>query len=540
MAGKLRIQGGDADSEIAAQLQAKYDRERKLSFEVDQFKKKNQENYANETLAQKVGRRLGTSLSETAGTAKDIVGRGVVAPVLGFPMDMFNLGARRPEHKGSSEWFGEQMEDAGVVSPDRNPKSELLASLLNPASFAAKVAAVPALAATFAGKGAKGADLSKLFKAEEMLKKGGSDRDAYAQTGWTHGFADKKPRFEIDDSGARIAGYDGTNKTDSMMNILDHNKLYDNYPGQQYYKDVELTSKSSLPEHLRKTLSGTGDGSYFRLDDASNPKIKTTAYSPEDTSVTLHELQHDVQAREGFAKGGNVKEFRSPQEDAANSIYRARINLKKSEDLLEKHKTASGDRSQEIRYLEKEVIPKNKGELYNLIKKAEADPYKSYLKLAGEAEARLTQKRMNMTAAERAKSYPPDMFDVPVEDQIVRFDGGKQMSQKPTLKSIESANKNVQADVSEKGNILTLSKISVPKELRKKGHADAYMNDLVKLADEEGKAIALTPSDSFGANKNKLSRWYKTHGFVPNKGRNKDFSTRESMIRPIKKVVWQY
>ena len=109
----------------------------------------------NESHWQKVARLLGDDISSTAGTAKDIVGRGVVAPIMGLPVDMFNLGARRPEHKGSSEFFGEQMEDAGVVSPDRNPKSELLASLLNPASFAAKAAAIPALAATFAGKGAK-------------------------------------------------------------------------------------------------------------------------------------------------------------------------------------------------------------------------------------------------------------------------------------------------------------------------------------------------------------------------------------------------
>ena len=123
----------------------------------------------NESHWKKVARLLGNDVSSTAGTAKDIVGRGVVAPIMGLPVDMFNLGARRPEHKGSSEFFGEQMEDAGVVSPDRNPKSELLASLLNPASFAAKAAAIPALAATFAGKGAKGANLSKLFKAEEIL-----------------------------------------------------------------------------------------------------------------------------------------------------------------------------------------------------------------------------------------------------------------------------------------------------------------------------------------------------------------------------------
>ena len=110
---------------------------------------------SNESHWQKVGRLLANDVSSAAGTAKDIVGRGVVAPILGLPMDMFNLGARRPEHTGSSEYFGEQMQDAGIVSPDRNYKSELAASLLNPAAISAKAAAIPALAATFAGKGAK-------------------------------------------------------------------------------------------------------------------------------------------------------------------------------------------------------------------------------------------------------------------------------------------------------------------------------------------------------------------------------------------------
>jgi len=45
----------------------------------------------------------------------------------------------------------------------------------------------------------------------------------------------------------------------------------------------------------------------------------------------------------------------------------------------------------------------------------------AYRNLAGEAESRLTQARMNMTAPERAASYPPSMFDVPVNKQIVRY-----------------------------------------------------------------------------------------------------------------------
>lgn len=101
---------------------------------------------SNESHWQKVGRLLANDVSSAAGTVKDVVGRGVVAPIMGLPVDMFNLGARRPEHTGSSEYFGEQMQDAGIVSPDRNYKSELAASLLNPAAISAKVAAIPALA----------------------------------------------------------------------------------------------------------------------------------------------------------------------------------------------------------------------------------------------------------------------------------------------------------------------------------------------------------------------------------------------------------
>jgi hypothetical protein len=47
-----------------------------------------------------------------------------------------------------------------------------------------------------------------------------------------------------------------------------------------------------------------------------------------------------------------------------------------------------------------------------------------YKRLAGEAEARLTQSRMDMTGAERAANYPPSMYDVPVGDQIVRYGDG--------------------------------------------------------------------------------------------------------------------
>ena len=54
--------------------------------------------------------------------------------------------------------------------------------------------------------------------------------------------------------------------------------------------------------------------------------------------------------------------------------------------------------------------------------------FDAYRRLAGEAEARLTQARMKLTPAERLAQYPVSQFDVPVEQQIVRFGGGEARS----------------------------------------------------------------------------------------------------------------
>jgi GNAT superfamily N-acetyltransferase len=77
----------------------------------------------------------------------------------------------------------------------------------------------------------------------------------------------------------------------------------------------------------------------------------------------------------------------------------------------------------------------------------------------------------------------------------------------------------------------SLSKIKVPDELRNSGAGTKAMQDIVDRMDREGAIIVLTPDDAFGGNKNRLIKFYKRFGFVPNKGRNKDFRFRETMIR---------
>jgi predicted GNAT family acetyltransferase len=85
---------------------------------------------------------------------------------------------------------------------------------------------------------------------------------------------------------------------------------------------------------------------------------------------------------------------------------------------------------------------------------------------------------------------------------------------------------------SSKGNVLTLSRIEIPKAMRKSGVGSQVMTEVTKFADENGKTIALSPSTDFGATSTgRLKDFYKQFGFVENKGRNKDFSISESMYR---------
>lgn len=68
-----------------------------------------------------------------------------------------------------------------------------------------------------------------------------------------------------------------------------------------------------------------------------------------------------------------------------------------------------------------------------------------------------------------------------------------------------------------------------------KGIGSKVMKDLCNYADLSGLTISLTPCTSFGATSlSRLKGFYSRFGFKENKGRNKDYSISESMIRPNK------
>jgi len=103
--------------------------------------------------------------SSLMGATTDVLNRGLVGSVLGAPVDTANMvlsgvdwaankmakatGTAPEQHwasekpVGGSEWFGEKMQQAGMVSPTRRPKTEFAVSLL-PAVATGGTAAVKA------------------------------------------------------------------------------------------------------------------------------------------------------------------------------------------------------------------------------------------------------------------------------------------------------------------------------------------------------------------------------------------------------------
>ena len=119
-----------------------------------------------------------------------------------------------------------------------------------------------------------------------------------------------------------------------------------------------------------------------------------------------------------------------------------------------------------------------------------------------------------------------------------------------SLATIKELHPDVEIEASERPEGIVLSVLRVLPQERGTGKASAALKSLLEYADQERKPVALTPeplissaeqagrqerSAKKGLSKTALVAWYASHGFVPNKGRYKDFAFRESYIRPVEK-----
>ena len=77
--------------------------------------------------------------------------------------------------------------------------------------------------------------------------------------------------------------------------------------------------------------------------------------------------------------------------------------------------------------------------------------------------------------------------------------------------------------------------ILIAENCRNSGLGTKFMKQFVALADLVNCPLALTPDISYGApDEITLENFYKRFGFINNIGKDRDFSTMQTMIRPRK------
>jgi len=115
--------------------------------------------------------------------------------------------------------------------------------------------------------------------------------------------------------------------------------------------------------------------------------------------------------------------------------------------------------------------------------------------------------------------------------------GQPAMSTSEVVAGIESKYPDLKLDVGGSDNTISVSRIVLPQDQRGQGVGTEVMNELAAHADATGKTLTLSPSKDFGGSVPRLKSFYKSLGFVENKGKNKDLAISDSMYRKPQAVV---
>lgn len=101
----------------------------------------------------------------------------------------------------------------------------------------------------------------------------------------------------------------------------------------------------------------------------------------------------------------------------------------------------------------------------------------------------------------------------------------------------DAGSRGVKLSVSDpRDGLSVLSMIDTREAGQGQGVGTEIMNRLTAWADRSDVKLALTPEKVGNTSKARLTAFYKRHGFVENKGKAKDFATREAMVREPQSV----
>ena len=179
------------------------------------------------------------------------------------------------------------------------------------------------------------AKADRIIKALEAAPNSAANPEKiWRETGWFKG-ADDKWRFEISDAGSSWTGSAPfSSGATSVLNlprggsvklgdVFDHPDLFKNYPD---LKNLPVTTVSPMDELLGTRGWTNKEGTKIAVGRLP---------ADEARSTLLHEIQHLVQKRENFARGGNTDEFLP--KGHSNEKYAASKEIKEHSDVLSKN-----------------------------------------------------------------------------------------------------------------------------------------------------------------------------------------------------------
>ena len=160
---------------------------------------------------------------------------------------------------------------------------------------------------SYAGANANGANLESLRKAQAMQEAGADMESIRKATGWHEGM-DGKWRFEINDSRMQLRtdAADIPNYT-TLGELVDAPELFEAYPDMA---DLSVTFH---------TLEDGQNGGYSRKFDSIELSRDLKNRPEALLNSLIHEVQHAIQSREGFASGANPAYWNRRMENGFDS-----------------------------------------------------------------------------------------------------------------------------------------------------------------------------------------------------------------------------
>lgn len=428
----------------------------------------------------------------------------------------------------------------------------------------------------FAGPQAATADTHALDAAQQRLAAGEDAEVVRKATGWHKG-ADGKWRFEISDKDAKLkpalasldAGDHAARAIESVTWRRNADGTFDltlNPPNPQRLSDfVQLRGVSSavldavLPEDAKQAIEqGQGAEDFIGnledarrvparfdfegfnalpLDEALDHPALFAAYPAlrqvfvqvdpklgvggsfslmeggeqvirigrgQQLQTLLHEIQHGIQHIEGFASGGMARQFAVSRGSTPEQVVQTISEAKRLYDEFRAEVGEFGNASPEWAdasdQTRQEFMSRAAGSLYE--------------RLAGEVEARNTQARADMSAADRVATPPEQTADVRASDVIVVFNGREMDSAPPPANAVPSVAQGARATFEPATNTITLlNGADLSSFLHEAGHY-FFENDIALAAEivrSQREGASITPGEqALLDDVQAMMRW---HGF---------------------------